>query len=105
MLHCYKCTRPKSIKSCGRCRKVLKFQMVKILLNQDPIYLSEQTRNKHGRPSTSITSKKKIKQIIESYQELHSYRKVAAKLNLKKHQVASVITTYYLHPLLSINKD
>lgn len=36
--------------TCAACREVFKIDLVRIVLELDPIYLSERTRNKTGRP-------------------------------------------------------
>jgi hypothetical protein len=36
--------------TCAACRKVLKIDLVRLVLELDPIYLTERTRNKTGRP-------------------------------------------------------
>lgn len=81
----------KSVKTCGRCRKIYKYNLVEALLKNDRVYLSEKTRNKNGRPSTKITDPLIIRQVQNEYANLKSYRLVANKLNLKVHQVASAL--------------
>ena len=38
-----------NLKTCGHCPKVKKIDLVEIVLEMDPIYLTERTRNKSGR--------------------------------------------------------
>lgn len=38
--------------TCASCREIFKIDLVRLVLELDPIYLSERTRNKHGRPRT-----------------------------------------------------
>lgn len=49
------------LQTCARCREVLKIDIVRILLEMDPIYLSEKNRNKKGRkPKLTATEKHDI---------------------------------------------
>lgn len=50
-MKCFTCAKVKDLKTCARCREVLKIDLVEIVLGLDPIYLSENNRNKSGRPS------------------------------------------------------
>ena len=46
---CYKCTKDRCVEICGKCRQVTKYQLVQIILEKDPVYLSEDSRHKRGR--------------------------------------------------------
>jgi hypothetical protein len=53
-MKCFKCTKitdndKKNKTICGACREVLKYDLVKAVLELDPIYLSEGNRHKTGR--------------------------------------------------------
>lgn len=53
-MKCFTCTKltgnEKTDKSiCASCREVLKIDLVRVVLDLDPIYLSESNRNKRGR--------------------------------------------------------
>ena len=99
MVPCYTCTREKCVKTCARCKKIYKYHLVSELLSQnettllDRVYLSENNRNKAGRPRTVITDPLLIETVNNLYAQLHSYRKVASQLGLKKHQVQTIILT------------
>lgn len=97
MLPCYACTRQKCVKTCARCKQIYKYNLVLELLSydhddlHDKIYLRESTRNKTGRPRTTISDPKIIDSVNVLYNQLHSYRKVASQLGLKKHQVQTIV--------------
>ncbi len=67
-MKCYTCDKwsnnpIKDISTCGRCKEVLKADLVKLALGLDPIYLSEQNRNKTGRkPKLTADQKDDVQQ-------------------------------------------
>lgn len=89
-MKCYTCNKNKSIEVCGRCREVLKYDLVQIVLEKDPIYLSEGNRNKEGRPK-KIGSCDKRAEIYEEYNRVHSYRKLAAKYKVSKTTIERIV--------------
>lgn len=48
-MECFTCNKEKDLQTCARCRDVLKIDLVRIVLEMTPIYLSESNRNKKGR--------------------------------------------------------
>jgi transcription initiation factor TFIIIB Brf1 subunit/transcription initiation factor TFIIB len=54
--------------TCASCREVFKIDLVCLVLELDPIYLSERTRNKTGRPRTirGATARHDIRQKYQS---------------------------------------
>lgn len=89
-MKCYSCDKVISIEVCGRCREVLKYELVKLILEMDPIYLSESNRNKCGRPK-AIKSCDKRYDVYKEYEKVHSLRKVAAKYGISKTTVAKIV--------------
>lgn len=89
-MKCYSCDKPISIEVCGRCREVLKYDLVKLILEKDPVYLSESNRNKCGRPK-AIKSCDKRYDIYKEYEKVHSLRKIAAKYGISKTTVAKIV--------------
>jgi hypothetical protein len=60
-MNCFKCTKrtnndKKNKAICGACREVLKYDLVKAVLELDPIYLSESNRHKTGRKHKLIAN-------------------------------------------------
>jgi len=53
-MHCFTCDKltdnyEANKRTCASCREVLKIDLVQIIKEMDPIYLSESNRNKRGR--------------------------------------------------------
>lgn len=78
---------------CGRCREVLKHELVNAVLELDRVYLSESNRNKKGRPSKTTDLEVRYK-VAKRYKELKSYRKVALEFDMSKGSVAKIIKSY-----------
>jgi hypothetical protein len=62
-LKCYTCNKKtndykRDVRICGSCREVLKVDLVNLVLELDPVYLSEQNRHKSGRKS-KLTAEQK----------------------------------------------
>lgn len=59
--HCDKLTGiyKKDLKICGRCREVMKIDLVRIITKMEKIYLTETLRNKSGRKSKLTTMEKR----------------------------------------------
>lgn len=90
MLKCYKCPDVPGVRECGRCRLVLKYELVELLLEMDRIYLTESTRNKEGRPSKTKDEYINHK-VYTRYLELKSYRKVGIEFNMSKDTVRKIV--------------
>ena len=75
---------------CARCREVLKYELVQLVLEMDPVYLSESNRNKNGRPK-KIKSCDKRYEVYEEYLKVHSYRKVAQTYNISKSTAERIV--------------
>lgn len=74
---------------CNHCRKILKYELVKAVRELEPVYLSEQNRNKKGR--------KKVLSLDEKY-EVQGMQKIgmsmseiAKKMNVSKSTIFNTI--------------
>lgn len=93
-MKCFTCIKNISKETCGACREVLKIDLVKIVLELDPIYLSEGNRNKTGRPSKlTATERNDIK-----YNYYHppenkkiSMKTLADKYDVKKSTIFNIV--------------
>jgi len=48
--YCHRCKKVKDVSTCGKCRKITKSDLVKILFgDEEPVYLDEGNRKKDGR--------------------------------------------------------
>lgn len=93
-MECYKCSDvtgnwkfDKEI--CGKCRKVLKVDLVHIILEMEPIYLSETNRNKNGRPG-SLTADQE-NNIKNDRKRGMSFGAISKKYKISKGSVSNVV--------------
>lgn len=90
MLQCYDCPDVPGVRECGRCRHVLKYDLVRMVLDMDRVYLTELNRNKNGRPSK--TDDPYISHLVfKRYNELKSYRKVGQEFSMSKDTVRKIV--------------
>ena len=76
----------KDLVNCGRCREVLKIDLVRIITEMEKIYLTETLRNKSGRKSKLTTTEKRdIK---------HARRRGERVTDLAKKYKVSRVTIY-----------
>lgn len=93
MIPCYNCDRVPEKHECGRCRLVLKHELVKAVLELDRVYLIEKNRNKHGRPS-KIKDEMLRYEVAKRYKEVRSYRKVGKEFGISRGSVQKIIKGY-----------
>ena len=89
-MKCFSCDKNKSIEVYARCREVLKYELVQIVLEKERIYLYESNRNKDGRPK-KISSCDKRAEIYEEYKKGSSYRKLARKYDVSKTTIERIV--------------
>ena len=81
--------------TCGSCREVLKIDLVNIILGLDPIYLSENNRNKKGRQrKLTATEENDIKW---NYNHPHENEKVSFRIYAKKYKVSVGTISNIIH--------
>ncbi len=93
-MDCYNCTdvtgNYKADKQvCGRCRKVLKIDLVRTVLSMDRVYLSEANRNNKGRP-TDLTATI-INDIKYDRSQGMSFGALKKKYNRSKGSISNII--------------
>lgn len=75
--------------TCANCREVLKIDLVRAVLEMDPVYLSESNRNKKGRkPKLSATDQYDITQAYKNHTE--SMGKLAKMYNVSKSTIYNI---------------
>jgi recombinational DNA repair protein RecR len=89
-MKCYSCTKHKSLKTCGACREVKKIDLVNLVLERDPVYLSERTRNKAGRKHVLTTQQEKEIQVDRFFFGT-SIRKLARQYHVSVATVHKVV--------------
>jgi DNA-binding MarR family transcriptional regulator len=89
-MQCYTCNKPKDKKTCAACREVLKIDMVKLLLELDPVYLSEGTRNKRGRPHKLNATQRHDAWYAHNHQGV-SIGKLAKKYGVSKGTIHRIV--------------
>lgn len=74
---------------CASCKDVLKIDIVLLLLERDPVYLSENTRNKKGRkPKLTATQQHDIKWAHKRGQSMAS---LADEYNMSKGSIHRIV--------------
>lgn len=114
-LACFSCQKEICKETCMKCREVLKYEIVQCLLGMDfemtthvenqknlglqttitvsdkkIIYLSEDNRNKSGRP---IKFKLDLNEVLQKYAEFGSYSKVAKLYGCSSTYIRNLINT------------
>ena len=98
MVYCYKCevqnykTWQAKVSECGSCRRVKKADLMQLVLQLDPVYLSESNRNKKGAPKKlSSDDKLNIGVLYIDNPKENSYSKLAARFGVSKATISNVI--------------
>lgn len=98
-MDCYNCkdiigvNYERAIRICGRCRKVVKYDLVRRVLEMDPVYLSESNRNKCGRPSKIKDTNLRYK-VAKLRKEGKSYREIAKECEIGKDSARKIVQGY-----------
>lgn len=98
-MECYDCadiigvTYQKAVRICGRCRKVVKYDLVRQVLAMDRIYLSEHNRNKSGRPSKIKDHNLRYK-VAKLRKEGKSYREIGEICSISKDSARKIVLEY-----------
>lgn len=88
-MNCWICDKDKTASVCEQCKDVSKYELVRLVLKMDRIYIHEGNRC-NGRPS--ITSSEDLRtSACELYKKHNSYREVAELLGISKSSVAKII--------------
>lgn len=93
-MRCFSCTkrtgnREIDIEICAKCQDVQKIDLVELLLERDPVYLSESTRYKAGRAPKLAPDE--CRAIYAAHEEGVSMGKLAAKYGVSKGTIFNVI--------------
>lgn len=94
-IKCFKCSqltghRNTDLQTCARCREVLKIDLVRVVLEMDPIYLSERNRNNKGR-RPKISGATVLNDIRIAYQNGQSMGKLAKKYKVSKGTIFNIV--------------
>lgn len=80
--------------TCASCREVLKIDIVRLLLELDPIYLSEGNRNKKGRPPMLTATEQS--DVISAYKNGKIMENLSKEYNVSKTTIYNFVHKYHL---------
>jgi hypothetical protein len=95
---CFNCCAPTFEKeedfknACAGCRDILKYELVRKVLELDRVYLSESNRNKKGRKKKIDAGiAHEIKWLYANNPQKNSYGKLAKRYNVSKGTIYNII--------------
>lgn len=89
-MKCFTCDKELNLETCARCREVLKIDLVKAVLEMDPIYLSESNRHKTG-PKPKLTDAGLLNDIKQAHKNGISIRELADKYKVSVGTIHKII--------------
>ncbi len=94
-MHCYVCDKLSDNYetdkiTCASCRDVFKIDLVRLILELDPVYLSESNRNKRGRKKKlTATERNDIWSIYKNHEK--SMSALSKEYNVSKSTIFNII--------------